>query len=92
MTTEDYLDPDIETAALHEIQELQQSKLAKQLDYLFARSAFYREKFERAGIRREHYRVLSDLSRFPFTTKEELRESQAGCPLWVVIWPRNGPT
>lgn len=80
MTTEDYLDPEIETAALHEIQELQQSKLAKQLDYLLARSAFYREKFAKAGIRREHYRELSDLSRFPFTTKEELRESQAECP------------
>ena len=80
VTTEDYLDPEIETAALPEIQELQQSKLAKQLDYLFARSAFYREKFAKAGIRREHYRELSDLNRFPFTTKEELRESQAAGP------------
>lgn len=80
MTTEDYLDAEIETAAPKEIQRLQESKLAKQLDYLFARSAFYREKFEKAGIRREHYRELSDLRHFPFTTKEELRESQAACP------------
>ncbi|MGB7847413.1 MAG: hypothetical protein WBL63_17495, partial [Candidatus Acidiferrum sp.] len=80
MTTEDYLDAEIETAAPTEIQRLQENKLARQLNYLFARSAFYREKFEKASIRREHYRELSDLRRFPFTIKEELRESQAACP------------
>jgi phenylacetate-CoA ligase len=80
MRTVDYLDRKIETASLKEIQKLQDGKLARQLDYLFDRSQFYKEKFRAASIRRKHYRRLRDLCDFPFTTKEELRESQAAHP------------
>jgi len=80
MPSVDYRDRKIETAALREVEKLQQAKLARQLDYLFARSVFYQEKLGAARIRRKHYRKLRDLERFPFTTKEELRESQAACP------------
>lgn len=75
-----YLDKKIETASLREVEKLQEGKLAKQLDYLFARSPFYQEKFRDAGISRKSFRRLRDLRHFPFTTKEELRESQAACP------------
>jgi phenylacetate-CoA ligase len=74
------LDRKIETASLQEVRRLQETKLAKQLDYLFARSLFCQEKFQAAGMRRKDYRHLRDLQRFPFTTKEELRESQAAHP------------
>lgn len=74
-----YLDK-IERASAKDIHQLQEAKLAKQLDYLFARSLFYQERFEAAGIRRKDCRRLPDLGRFPFTTKEELRDSQAVCP------------
>src|SRR5437773_4774728 len=80
MAALEYLDERIETATHEEIQKLQDARLAKQLDYLFVRSVFYQEKFRAAGLRREHYRCLGDLQRFPFTTKEELRESQAAFP------------
>ncbi|MBZ5681925.1 MAG: phenylacetate--CoA ligase family protein [Acidobacteriia bacterium] len=80
MRTAEYLDREVETASLKLVQRLQEARLAKQLDYLFARSLFYQEKFQAARIRRKDYRRLGDLARFPFTTKEELRESQAACP------------
>ena len=80
MVTGAYLDRKVETASATEIQRLQEAELAKQLDYLFARSDFYKDKFRTAGLRREDYRRLQDLKRFPFTTKEELRQSQAECP------------
>lgn len=80
MGAREYLDPKVETASLREIQRLQEGKLAAQLDYLFARSVFYQEKFSAAGLRRKNFRRLADLARFPFTTKEELRESQAAAP------------
>jgi len=80
MPSTEYLDRKIETASFKEIQKLQQTKLARQLDYLFARSLFYQEKFQAAKIRRRDFRKLADLQRFPFTTKEELRASQAACP------------
>ncbi|HSB18048.1 MAG TPA: hypothetical protein VLE22_26590, partial [Bryobacteraceae bacterium] len=62
------------------LRALQEGKLVTQLEYLFARSPFYQEKLGAAGIHREHFKSLSDLSKFPFTTKEELRESQMACP------------
>jgi phenylacetate-CoA ligase len=80
MRANDYLDRKIETATAKETASLQQALLARQLDYLFARSEFYREKCRAAGIRRKDFRKLRDLARFPFTTKEELRASQAAHP------------
>ena len=80
MPATQYQDKKIETAGTRQIQHLQETKLGKQLDYLFARSLFYQEKFQAAGIRRRNFRKLADLRNFPFTTKEELRESQAACP------------
>ncbi len=76
MGTSEYLDKKIETASRKQVQRLQETKLARQLDYLFARSLFYQEKLKAAEIPRKDYRRLRDLERFPFTTKEELRESQ----------------
>jgi phenylacetate-CoA ligase len=77
MPKTDYLDWKIETATFKDIQKLQETKLARQLDYLFSRSLFYQEKAKAAGIRRGDFRRLKDIARFPLTTKEELRDSQA---------------
>jgi phenylacetate-CoA ligase len=78
--TDDYFDPEVETMKPEDLRPLQQAKLAKQLDYLIARSPFYQDKFAAAGVRRENFRSLKDLVHFPFTTKEELRESQQASP------------
>ena len=80
MRPNEYLDRRIETATASENARLQRALLARQLDYLFARSEFYQEKFRAAGIRRQDFRKLRDLARFPFTTKEELRASQMAHP------------
>ena len=80
MRTSEYLDRKIETATIKVVRKLQEAKLGHELDYLFARSPFYQEKFQAAGLRRKDYRRLRDLAKFPFTTKEELRESQATHP------------
>src|SRR5450631_3835426 len=80
MRTSEYLDRKIETATIKVVRKLQEAKLGHELDYLFARSLFYQGKFQAAGLRRKDYRRLRDLTKFPFTTKEELRESQATHP------------
>src|SRR6202158_6276084 len=80
MRTDDYFDPEIETMKPEDVQPTQQANLATQLDYLVARSRFYRDKFAAAGVCREDFRLLNDLLHFPFTSKEELRESQPARP------------
>lgn len=56
------------------MREWQAARLREQLEYVAARSAFYREAFRRAGVGPEDIRTLNDLRRFPLTTKEDLRE------------------
>jgi len=80
MNPDEYLDPGIETMNPASVRQFQQQELARQLDYVFARSPFYQDKLKAAGIRREHLRTLGDLARVPLTTKEELRESQRAAP------------
>ncbi|HEV1993820.1 MAG TPA: hypothetical protein VGR03_05780 [Candidatus Acidoferrum sp.] len=80
MQTGEFFDSEIETMPPEQLRTLQEAKLGKQLDYLLARSPFYQDKFRAAGIRPEHFRSLQDFANFPFTTKEELRESQIASP------------
>jgi phenylacetate-CoA ligase len=75
-----YWNPEIETMPWEEVQALQLDKLRRQLEYLVARSPFYQRKLAEAGVEPGTVRRLDALRRLPFTTKEELRESQATSP------------
>jgi len=76
----DCYSPRIETMSAKETRQIQEAKLLKQIRYVYDRSPFYREKFDRAGVEPRDIRGLADLPRIPFTTKEELRDSQIACP------------
>ncbi|MBI2371218.1 MAG: phenylacetate--CoA ligase family protein, partial [Deltaproteobacteria bacterium] len=71
-----YWNERLETMGPDQLQEVQEVKLRKQLAYLWERSPFYQRKLKAAGLRPEHIRTLDDLKLLPFTTKDELRESQ----------------
>ena len=55
---------------------MEQEKLARQLAYVDARSPFYQRKFKQANLTLADIQSIEDISRIPFTTKEELCESQ----------------
>lgn len=63
-----------------EVENLQLAKLRRQVAYLVERSPFYQQKFREAGVGPESLKSLTSLSRFPFTTKQEIRDSQAAAP------------
>ncbi len=63
-----------------DVAEMQLAKLRRQVQYLEARSPFYRDKFGSAGVGVSTLDGLESLARFPFTTKEEIRASQAEAP------------
>ena len=60
--------------------ERQLARLGRQLGYLRRRSPFYQRKLGAAGVSGLRVRSLADLGRLPFTTKDELRESQLQAP------------
>ncbi|MGV9578735.1 phenylacetate--CoA ligase PaaK [Streptomyces sp. NPDC003509] len=58
-----------------ELESLQLERLRATLRHAYENVGFYRAAFEKAGLRPEDCRTLSDLSRFPFTVKSDLRDN-----------------
>ena len=74
MKTEFTLEP-IEKASEDELRALQLQRLKSTLAHAYANSAVYRAKLDAAGVHPQDCRSLSDLAKFPFTTKADLRDS-----------------
>ena len=55
---------------------MEQDKLSRQLDYVYAMSPFYQRKFQQVNLTPDCIRSPEDLAQLPFTTKAELYESQ----------------
>ncbi|MDQ0141369.1 phenylacetate--CoA ligase PaaK [Cupriavidus necator] len=68
------LDP-IETASRAELQALQLERLQWSLHHAYANSPVYRRKFDEAGVHPDQLHALADLARFPFTSKQDLRDN-----------------
>ena len=65
----------IETASIDEIRDLQLKKLKWSLHHAYENVAAYREKFDSLSVHPDDLKTLSDLSKFPFTTKLDLRKN-----------------
>ena len=79
------LDP-IEIASRDEIASLQLKRLKETLRLAYDRVPHYRAKCEAIGIAPEDCESLSDLAKFPFTTKTDLRETY---PFGMVAVPHD---
>jgi phenylacetate-CoA ligase len=65
----------IEVASRDEIAALQRERLKCTLQSVYANVAAYRKKFDEAGVHPSDFRRLDDLQKFPFTTKQDLRDN-----------------
>ncbi|STW07355.1 phenylacetate-coenzyme A ligase [Klebsiella grimontii] len=74
MTTITQLDP-IESASRDELQALQTQRLKWTLKHAYDNVPMYRRKFDAAGVHPDDFHELSDLSKFPCTTKQDLRDN-----------------
>ena len=68
------LDP-IETASRDEIAARQLDRLRWTLNHAYDNSPFYRQRFDQVGIHPDDLKSLSDLAKFPFTVKQDLRDT-----------------
>ena len=81
----DELEP-IERASRDELQALQLERLRATLEHVYANVPHYRAAFDAKGVHPSDLRQLSDLGRFPFTTKSDLR---AHYPFGLFAVPRE---
>jgi phenylacetate-CoA ligase len=79
------LDP-IETASRDEISALQLKRMKATLAHAYRSSPHYRGQFDKAGVHPDDLRTLSDLSKFPFTVKKDLRDAY---PFGMFAVPRE---
>jgi len=68
-------DPKFECMGLSELRDLQLGRLKEVCERAYDRVPFYYHAFHKAGIKPKQIRSLEDLSRLPFTTKDDLRDN-----------------
>jgi phenylacetate-CoA ligase len=81
----DTLEP-IEIASRDEISALQLDRLKWSLRHAYDNVPFYKQSFDDAGVHPDDLKQLSDLSRFPFTVKTDLRDNY---PFGMFAVPRD---
>ena len=79
------LDP-AETMSRDELEGLQLTRLKQTVAYAYDRVPLYKRKFDAAGVHPTDLRELSDLAKFPYTTKEDLRQEY---PFGMFAVPQN---
>ena len=76
----------IEIASLDEIRALQLDRLQWSLNHAYENVAMYRKRFDDAGVHPADLKSLSDLAKFPFTYKTDLRDNY---PFGLFAVPRE---
>jgi len=76
----------IEIASLDEIQAMQLSRMKWSLRHAYDNVGMYRARFDKAGVHPDDLKSLSDLARFPFTQKNDLRDHY---PFGLIAVPRD---
>lgn len=69
-----YWDKTIETAPRSELEALQSYRLSVTVRHVYENVPFYKELFDKQGIKPEDIKSVKDLSKLPFTIKQDLRD------------------
>jgi phenylacetate-CoA ligase len=70
-----YWNPNIERMPISDLHKLQEDRLRSVVRFVYAHSDFYRQRFKEAGVEPEDIKELSDVTKLPFTTKKDLRDT-----------------
>jgi len=79
-------DPAAETMPRATLAALQTARLKQTLDRAYANVPLYRKKFDAAGVGPSDCKALSDILRFPFTQKSDMRDNY---PFGMFAVPRE---
>ena len=71
-----YWDEHIETMSLADLNRLEAPLIAEQIAYVYATSAYYRAKFDAAGVRPDKVTSVEALEAVPFTEKSDITSAQ----------------
>lgn len=69
-----YFQPEIETAPREYLRALQSARLIKQVHHCYENVPFYKEKFDAMGLSPDDIKSIDDITKLPFTVKQDLRD------------------
>ncbi len=69
-----YYEKSVERISRQALSRLQKRRLGFVLKYVYAKSPFYRRAFKASKVDPTDFRDLADIRKFPFTTKDDLRQ------------------
>lgn len=64
-----------ESMSREELEKLQSERLIKTVRRVYEKVPFYKKKFDEAGVSPKDIKSVADLSKLPFTTKQDMRDN-----------------
>mgnify|MGYP000801453909 CR=1 FL=1 len=81
-----YFSPEIETASRDYLHAIQSARLIKTVKRCYENIPFYKAKFDEMGLKPEDIHSIDDISKLPFTVKQDLRDHY---PFGLFAVPRD---
>jgi phenylacetate-CoA ligase len=75
-----YFLKELETLSIDELKKLQFEKTKQTLERAYHKSVFYRQRFDKVGIKPDDFKTIEDIARFPFIDKQDLIKDQEQHP------------
>ncbi len=66
---------DVESYTREKLDEIKLNKLKWVIGWVYDRVPFYRQRFDKIGLKPHHIKNLKDIEHVPFTTKSDLRDN-----------------
>ncbi|MCD6210510.1 MAG: phenylacetate--CoA ligase [Methanophagales archaeon] len=82
----EYWNPRIERMPIEDLHKMQEERLRYFVRYAYNHSLFYRQRFMEAGVEPDDIKKLSDVTKLPFTSKRDLRNTY---PTGMFCLPEN---
>ncbi len=79
-------EPELEKMPIAKLNELQLERLKWTVKHAYDNVPLYRKKFDDAGLKPEDIQTLADVSKIPFTVKNDLRDHY---PYGILAVPRE---
>ena len=70
-----YWNESMECATPYEMESLQSFRLSQTVRRIYENVPYYRQKMDEHGVKPEDIRSVRDLSKLPFTVKQDLRDT-----------------
>lgn len=66
---------EVETLPLEDLRELQNQRFRNLVNHVYDNVPFYKKQFDDIGLHPSDIKSLDDLSKIPFTKKDDLRDN-----------------